>query len=56
MAELFEFIASLLISLGHGGQYRDDLRGATPQRLAVIALLLLLTLCAGIACLILSFV
>lgn len=56
MAELIEFITSLLKTVSHGGQYRNDLRGASPRRLALIAFLLLVTLCAGIGCLMLYFV
>lgn len=56
LAQLLELIASILNAATHGQTYRDDLRGASPRRLMVISLLLLITLCAGIGCLILYFV
>lgn len=56
MAELIQLVDSLLRLLADKEEYRNDLRGASPQRLMVIALLLLVTLCAGISCLMLYFV
>ncbi|MCC6500718.1 MAG: hypothetical protein IT313_10670 [Anaerolineales bacterium] len=56
LAQLLELVASILKVSTHGQTYRDDLRGASPRRLVVISLLLLIALCAGIGCLILYFV